>query len=505
MKMIKALVSSFFIISMIYNASQLIINNQELNKIHEAYNDYYNENTEIKVKLKNENFNYYDDLEYKKQFNDTLEIYNKISKEKNVERMDISYCLSLGELQYLVSEKRFETYEQELTNGRYFTNEELENGNYVAIISESASDDPDKFWKIGDKVILQPYDDLNGIEVEIIGTFKSSAEWDGNSFYLNDLIYMPSKTIEKISDHWLKESKNTDNNQYVRMGIMDPVITCKSEKEYDELIETLNNYKQIFDMTFTMQRMDHHQVTSYESDISKIKNSIIKYQFYMILFFSIFVVIEISSRIIENKKQRNYEKRLLEEQENNIQNILVINQESRKLKHDLKHFLSHLSSLVEEKRYDEVTNLLMDYYEEIESLEIPAFTTNHTIDLVINNFLVKAKKKEINFTYSSVLVDTLSVADRKLYILLSNALDNAFEHCDYRKIVNLEINYIGNYYRFIITNSTQEEGIKKRIVTKEHGFGTMSMNQIIYDIHGEITNETENGMYICTILIPSRK
>ncbi len=504
MKIIKLLLSLVLILGIVYSSSQIFINYNQIQQINDAYEIYYNEETEIKIKLKTSNsyFNkttYANYDEYLKFFDDALRFCEKISKEKYVDSIDISYCLSLGGLRYLVSENRFDTYNQIISEGRYFTNEEINNGSNVVIVSESYTSNPDYQWKVGDKVKIDSSFEFSEIEVEIIGFFSNTAEWDSD-YFLNEIIYTPGKFVEKISNIWLSKSN------YYLINIMEPILTCSSEKEYDGLLDILNNYKQVLDINFNVIRMDNHKKDQSEFNTDDQIEALTKYSIVSSTLILVFIVMEIMNIYIKNKKQKDYEKKMLEEQEKNIQNILTINQESRKLKHDLKHFLSHISNLVEKKEYDKVSILLSEYYQEIENLEIPAFTHNRTIDLVINNYLAKSKKNDIEFTYSTSIVNALPITDRKLYILLSNALDNAFEHCSIPKKVRLEISNIGMYYRFIITNTTNEETIKKTIIaTKEHGFGTMSMNQILKEIQGEYTNEIINRNYICTILIPAMK
>ena len=193
----------------------------------------------------------------------------------------------------------------------------------------------------------------------------------------------------------------------------------------------------------------------------------------------------------------------MQSQEKNIQNVLMINQQSRKMKHDMKHLSNMISNLLNQNEIEKAKEVLGEYSQEIEKMSIPAFTQNQTIDLLINSFITKAKKNHLQFEYSSVTIPALPISDMKLYVLLSNALDNAFEHCDTEKRIQLEISYVGSHYRFIIKNDIVKEETKRKR-KEEHGFGIMSMNQIIKEVGGEITYEITDHHYICTILIPSK-
>ena len=183
----------------------------------------------------------------------------------------------------------------------------------------------------------------------------------------------------------------------------------------------------------------------------------------------------------------------------NAQTIFQMNQEAHQLKHDMKHFLTQLSLLLENDEKDKVHELLIDYQRDINHLEIPAYTQNKTIDLVVNHYMNKAKNEDIDFTFSSTLISNLKLKDRKLYILLSNALENAFIHNDSRKRVSMNVTYIEPYYRIVIMNTTD---FKEKEIDKNHGYGLKSMAQIIEQVQGEILTEKQEDKYIVTLLIP---
>ena len=133
------------------------------------------------------------------------------------------------------------------------------------------------------------------------------------------------------------------------------------------------------------------------------------------------------------KKQSEFKDKLIFEQESNVNQIMQVNQETRKLTHDMRHFFNQLTYYVENNEIEQVLKLLKEFRDDFDQLVIPAYTQNSTIDMVINHFLKRAKKENIDFTFSVTHVPKLNVNERKLYILLSNALENAFLHCNKNK------------------------------------------------------------------------
>lgn len=512
MKIVKKLISIFLIVFVVIGLTQSHINNEKIKETNEEYEIYYTEEAEISVLLKggkgslSEGSKYqYDD--YSTQFQAVNDVYHEIAQNENVETMNISYYLQTGGIENIVSETYYNFYNHKLIQGRDFSETELENGEYVAIVSSwYAENNNENIVQVGDEIEITQNNDnkFNTIKVKVIGIFENTNTWQGKDF-VDAYIFMPTNAMKQISNNWMNNFKDNPNylEYFLPMGILNPTLTFKNEKEYDSFINYVNEIRENISFDFNYIRLDNHKLpaTKFSTSVYELnlKNSII----FSFVNFVLFLMFEIISIYKKNKIQRKFEKQLLDEQERNVQNILMINQDSHKLKHDLKHFLSHVTNLLEKKDVENAIQLLHEYYQEIESLDIPAFTHNRTIDLVINTYKSKANKQNINFTYSSTLIQSLPIIDRKLYILLSNALDNAFTHCDENKKIELSINNIGSYYRFIITNTTKEEKVKKNIIpSNEHGFGTISMIQIIKEIGGEITNEIIDGNYICTILIP---
>ena len=106
----------------------------------------------------------------------------------------------------------------------------------------------------------------------------------------------------------------------------------------------------------------------------------------------------------------------------------------------------------------------------------------------------------IDFSYSGTSVSSLNIKDRKLYLLLSNALENAFVHCDDRKTVRFEVGFVEPYCRFVITNTISSKTIQ--IKDENHGYGLSSMKAIVDEVNGILTTEVSEDKYTCILLIP---
>lgn len=518
MKLMKKIILILLSIGLIYSGGNSLYNYSKIKEAEKAYLTYYEEDADIRVVLKGginslAAYKYFPSMEYyEEQLKKVENIYNRIENEEYIENLDISYFMEVqfyDTYQYLVGHERFDALNIKIKEGRTFNQEEIDNGKHVVILNEVYKGSKDENIQIGDKIKIKNRfylnEELSEIEYEVIGFYDcEEPEYNGYDEYLAfTYMYVPNSTIPAIYNKWVSEMDSSHDISYYTKpyGILRPIFTCNSEREYDQVKESLNKYLENDVFSFTYYRIDKHSkrdlVSAKEEYEDKYENSLLQ-----MIFFTVLLTAYIFYYFIKNKIEKNkFEKSLMKEKEKNVQDVFQMNQETHKLKHDMKHFLIHLSSLIENKELDKSLNLIHEYYGDIESLEIPVYTRNPALDILINHYSKKAKKMNINFTYSGNLIEELNVNERKLFILLSNALDNAFTHCDEQKAVNMNVTYVEPYYRFVIVNTFKKTVTNKK--DRDHGYGIVSMKNILKEINGEMSLDIQDDLYSVTILIPT--
>lgn len=463
------------------------------------YKTYRSEQAEIAAKIYGkENSlsyqNYPEIAEYHQQFREVENFYDYLSRQGFI---DLSYFLKYSDKYQLVGEQRIQSINVEIVEGRNFTQEEIDEGAFVVILNSRFFSYQ---YKIGDMFEIKCFD-LSGctpIKAEIIGFYlDEDNQYDSESKTYH---YMPNNSIKKISDLWMSELMGTDKiyAPFYPVGILNPIIRCPSEEEYDSIINLIKNKHHLINFDYIIIRLDDHYKTPYYFDNNKYKVQSIRSTIIAIILMILIISQEIVSYVNGLRKQSEFKDKLLFEQESNVKQIMQVNQETRKLTHDLRHFFNQLTYYVENNDNEQVLKLLEEYRDDFNQLIIPAYTQNSTIDMIINHYMKRSKKDNIDFTFSVTHVPKLNVNDRKLYILLSNALENAFLHCDKNKNINFNISYIAPYYRLVIVNSVQLKDDKYEF---KQGYGIMSMKDIVKEMKGEIILETNKDKFICTILL----
>ncbi len=155
----------------------------------------------------------------------------------------------------------------------------------------------------------------------------------------------------------------------------------------------------------------------------------------------------------------------------------------RVLRHDLKHVLITVNTLMNKKKYKEAKKFISEYVENVESTDISKHSTVPLLDAIIEYYEIICKEKDINFTCKiNNIEDTLKVNLHEIVIFISNCLENAvnatsklsenryikfiFLNNDNRLVLKIENSFNGEIEYDINNNPTSlEEG---------HGFGTNS-------------------------------
>ena len=497
----KKIIQRLLLMIMALSTLNCVYQMQIIFKKENEYEQYYTEDTEIKVKieiLENKTdlnyFAYENEEKYQSAYYETLSLIHDLKNQSFVNEIPTTSMLLWSNTDsdiWLTGKDNIEDYK--IKEGRFFNENEIEEGKIVALVEEKLA--KEKGYKLNETFTLEyPGYNLSKLEIQMIGILEKTT----------NPILLPIASVKNISDIWLEEFiekyPNEWKGEYVPAAFLNPTIIVRSEKEYDQLNTYLKEYRHTPNIVFHhVRESNNHKRSIKEFDTSQNKEYFEDSMKLFIVSGIVWVIIETISKTIHKNEEKQFQKKLIEEQEKNAQTIFQMNQEAHQLKHDMKHFLTQLSLLLENDEKDKVHELLIDYQRDINHLEIPAYTQNKTIDLVVNHYMNKAKNEDIDFTFSSTLVSNLKLKDRKLYILLSNALENAFIHNDSRKRVSMNVTYIEPYYRIVIMNTTD---FKEKEIDKNHGYGLKSMAQIIEQVQGEILTEKQEDKYIVTLLIP---
>jgi sensor histidine kinase YesM len=200
------------------------------------------------------------------------------------------------------------------------------------------------------------------------------------------------------------------------------------------------------------------------------------------------VLLKVEYKVIENQVelQRENYKALSEA----IQNIYA-------LRHDARHHILFIKTMIEEKNYDKALEYIRQFNEHEINITIPTLCENFTADSIIKYYMSIALEKNIELKTQLTIPDDININNLDLCVVLGNCLENAIDACDRiidqkKKYIYFQSKILGSHIVFKITNSFNGEILifnKGLISTKEnrgHGIGLANVQNTVNKYKGSL-------------------
>ncbi len=182
-------------------------------------------------------------------------------------------------------------------------------------------------------------------------------------------------------------------------------------------------------------------------------------------------------------------------------------------RHDMRHHLSLIGGYAADGDLQKIKEYLASTEADIDALTPVRYCENETVNLILSNFEMRAKKVRVVLYTNVKLPEKLGINDTELCALLSNALENAISaaaQLNEEKLRKVYIHAIINSGRLVISTENAYagdisiEGELPKSKNKEagHGYGIKSIVAIV-DRHGGLYSiETEGGVFILRLMLP---
>lgn len=188
------------------------------------------------------------------------------------------------------------------------------------------------------------------------------------------------------------------------------------------------------------------------------------------------------------------------------------NQELKKIKHDMNNHLCTLEELIDQKKYNDVTNNLDTLRNRIDTINNVFETGNKIFDAILNDKMKLAKKNNISINFIGKVPKGEFIEYLDLCTICANSLDNAIEYIiredSDNRIIEIESEDDINYWSYKIKNilnssleikNNKFESSKKD--KKNHGFGISNIKEAVSNNSGSIDINAEGGTYSLNVVI----
>ena len=191
------------------------------------------------------------------------------------------------------------------------------------------------------------------------------------------------------------------------------------------------------------------------------------------------------------KKNIEYQNRLLERQVQEVQNIYMT---MRGWRHDYHNHLQSMKAYVKMGQYEKLDEYLALLEQDLDQVNQLIESGNVNLDAILNSKISLALKNGIEVDYKATCPEELTVSDIDLCALIGNLIDNAVEACEKlpegeRRFIRLYIGVLKKQLYISITNATNEvvRKLDSEYITNKrgnHGHGLKRINLVVDKYEG---------------------
>lgn len=213
------------------------------------------------------------------------------------------------------------------------------------------------------------------------------------------------------------------------------------------------------------------------------------------------------ARNLELEEQRHYQ----DLEKVAYQTLLERIEETRRMRHDLRHHIHMVTYYLEEKEYDKLQEYVNSYRDSIPDGDKIRFCDHGIINNIIFYFASQARTQQIDFQAQLSIAENLPVNDHDISVLLGNLLENAIDACmeqphTKRRVI---VKGKGDAHSLIFTiDNTCENEIKKNkkgefLTTKPdgNGIGVNSAKKIVERYNGFFSADKKGDMFYVSFML----
>lgn len=231
----------------------------------------------------------------------------------------------------------------------------------------------------------------------------------------------------------------------------------------------------------------------------------------ILLYFANIATIELLTRqadLTRNQIELTYLKDNMKHQIAHYKDILSLQNETKKQRHDLKNFYTAILAMLSGGDVAEAENKISDELNLLSNKENTINTNHPAIDAVIQSKIDVCNDNNITTDFKFRYNQSISVDEIELAVIIGNLLDNAIEACikidnDERWIKGI-ISAADDEITVSILNSTNGEN--KNLKTKKtdkfnHGIGLKSVNELVNKYNGQSSYSFDSNEFKAFVVL----
>lgn len=253
----------------------------------------------------------------------------------------------------------------------------------------------------------------------------------------------------------------------------------------------------------------------------EIEQGIHSFLVFVLIVFCIMIPLYLIRGQVSNYYQgvKEYQELFLQEQLKALEQYKAAEEETKRVRHDMKNNLSCIAMLLQNEKTQEATEYVENLLEDIKALSPKVITGDEMLNCIISAKLDWIQKEGIQFEIDGVLDRGLDWKPIDICKVFANAIDNAIEACmkveeTQNRKINVNLKRTKQFYSIEITNTVADEKLCEPILNlnkeshyttktekKYHGLGISSMKNTVEKYGGMMKMTCENGRFSLHIVV----
>lgn len=215
----------------------------------------------------------------------------------------------------------------------------------------------------------------------------------------------------------------------------------------------------------------------------------------------------------EEKCKAEQQKKLIEIQ--TTQSIKEITEIKRSeyeislIRHDMRHFLNNVSSLIENKDYAGAQDYIQKVIEVTDKTAVHSFSANKMINMILSSYQSRMTDRNIRLDATVVIPAELPCSELEFTSILSNGLENAINAVskleEDKRTIRLKLCMKNNKLLLSIDNPYYyapefKDGLPVT-EAKGHGLGTQSIQYMTAKLNGNCQFTAEEGTFTLRVVL----
>ena len=163
------------------------------------------------------------------------------------------------------------------------------------------------------------------------------------------------------------------------------------------------------------------------------------------------------------------------------QRVLEANDAASALHHEMRHHMTALSAILAEGDLDRASRYVNAVAGGLEQLPIGRYSQNVLVNVIVGNYLNRARAEHIQVEHHLNVPQELNIADEDLSVFLSNMLQNALEACERlgperERYIRVDMHLRGKFLFIKCVNSAPAG--EQQQERPGHGYGLAAMRAV---------------------------